>query len=60
MENKSWLYATIIMVFLALVMFFVQHFVIQLFDLTVEITVFDIPALLLIAFYVWRHFKSLH
>jgi positive regulator of sigma E activity len=59
-ENRSWLLATIIMALIALAMFFVQHFVVQIFDTAVEISVFYIPAILLVAFYLSRHFlKSL-
>jgi len=59
-ESKSWLYATIIITTLALAIFFIQHFVVQLFDFAVEISVFYIPAVALIVFYLWRQFKSPH
>jgi positive regulator of sigma E activity len=60
LESRSWLFATIIMVLLALVMFIVQHFLVQLFDFAVEVSVFYIPAFALVVFILWRHFKSLH
>lgn len=60
LEKKSWLYATIVMTSFAFVMFVVQHFVVQLFDVTVEVTLFYIPAAAIIVFYLWRHFKLLH
>jgi hypothetical protein len=59
-EGKSWLYATITMAVMALVVFFVQHFVVQLFDFAVEVSVFYVPAFALVVFYLWRHFKSLY
>jgi hypothetical protein len=60
-ENRSWLLATIIMIIIALTMFFVQHFITQVFDLAVEISVFYIPAMLLVAICVKRYLsKSLN
>jgi len=54
-ENKSWLLATIIMTTIALAIFFVQHFITQVFDLAVEISVFYIPAMLLVAICLKRY-----
>jgi positive regulator of sigma E activity len=53
-ERKSWLFATIIMALLAISVFFVQHFITQIFDFTVEISVFYVPALLLAISYLVR------
>jgi len=60
LENKSWLYSALIVTVLAFAVFFVQHFVIQLFDPTVEIMIFYVPAAAIILVYVWRRFKSAH
>ena len=61
-ENRSWLFAAVIMALVALAMFFVQHFVVQVFDVAVEISVFYIPAIALVIFYLSRRLlqKSSH
>jgi hypothetical protein len=57
-ENRGWLLATIIMAIMALTMFFIQHFITQVFDLAVEVSVFYIPAMLLITICLKRYLSK--
>ncbi|MGF3500544.1 MAG: hypothetical protein ACQXXH_04555 [Candidatus Bathyarchaeia archaeon] len=51
-ESQSLLLATIIMVLIAIVIFFVQHFLVQVFDTAVEFFIFYIPATMLVMLYL--------
>jgi len=51
-ESQSLLLATIIMVLIAIVIFFVQHFLVQVFDAAVEFSIFYIPATMLVMLYL--------
>jgi uncharacterized membrane protein len=57
-ESTSWLLATIIMALIALTIFFVQHFVTQIFDTAVEISIFYIPAAVLVVLYLKRRWSA--
>jgi len=52
-ELKTWRLATIILVLLAAVMFFFQHFIAQFFDIAFEIFIFYVPAFLIVLLFLY-------
>jgi len=58
-EERSWLNAMIIMVTLSLAVMLIQGVIGRKFDVAFEVCIFHIPALILVAIYVWlKRFKS--
>jgi uncharacterized membrane protein len=52
-ELKAWRIATVVLVALAAVVFLIQHFVGQVFDVVLEVCVFYIPALAIVALFLY-------
>jgi len=57
-ESLSWLIATVIMALVAFTIFFVQCFVAQVFDTAIEVSIFYIPAIVLLIIFLKRKLQK--
>jgi len=55
-ELKTWRIATLVMVTLAAAVFLVQRFVVQLFDVVLEVCIFYIPTFTIVG--LWLYFRA--
>ena len=51
-EYKGWFFATLIMIFISLVVFIIQRFIVQLFGYAFEVCLFYVPTVVLLIVYL--------
>jgi len=57
-DLKTWRLATLIVVLVAVSVFFVQRFIFQFFDIAFEVCIFYIPVFSMLGFFLYFRWKS--